>query len=332
MQHAFASFLIGMTAALPLFAQCAPADLRTELTEAERATIQREVADVPYGIGRAFTAVRGDEELFLFGTLHSAEAGPLPAPLTDALANASQVFVEVTIAENERLARQMQTNPGLIMNMEGDGLLETLSAKEWNVLTTAFEPYGMPAAAVDRLQPWFAGMMLALPACELMNQAQGAQAIDAQIEQIASGQGKPVLGLETAMQAIDALASMPEPVQMDFLRIGISTAEIAEPLFMTVAQIYAEGRIAEVYALSNVFSARVAPMDEVETMSEAVFDALLVGRNNNWMPAILDAAQNGPAVIAVGALHLGGEEGLLRLLEGEGFDITRVNLDGEVSE
>lgn len=332
MQHALVSFLIGMTAALPLFAQCAPADIRTELTEAERATIQRDVADVPYGIGRAFTAMRGGEELFLFGTFHSAEAGPLPVALTDALAGAAQVFVEVTASENERLARQMQTNPGLIMDMEGDGLLESLSAKDWNILTTAMEPLGMPAAAVDRLQPWFAGTMLALPLCELMYQAQGAQAIDAQIEQLASGQGTPVLGLETATQAINALSGMPDPVQMDFLRMSLSTADIAEPMFMTTAQLYSEGRIAEIYALSNVLSARLAPLEEVEATTDAVLDALLVRRNHNWMPAILGAATDGPAVIAVGALHLSGEEGLLRLLEGEGFDITRVNLDGEVSE
>jgi len=53
-------------------------------------------------------------------------------------------------------------------------------------------------------------------------------------------------------------------------------------------------------------------------------DTLLIGRNNNWMPVIADAAQVHDRVfIAVGAAHLIGEEGILQLLENDGWTLTR---------
>ena len=46
--------------------------------------------------------------------------------------------------------------------------------------------------------------------------------------------------------------------------------------------------------------------------------------NLNWMSALLEELTKGDAVVAVGALHLGGEDGLLQLLAAEGFEIRRL--------
>lgn len=326
------TFLAGLLTALPLFAQCTPADLRASLTKDERSAIARDAAATPYGVGRAFRATRGGDELVLFGTFHSAAAGGLPTGLTDEMPLAAQVLIEVTSDQNAYLQTQMQTDPTLILDIGGAGLQSQLPAQEWASLTSALRPLGMPPEVVDMLQPWFAATMITLPQCELTHQASGAQTIDATIEALALSQGIPVQGLETALEALASMQNLPTQTQIDFLRIGLGTIDTAEPLFMTMAQLYSEGRIAEINELTNAISARATPMAEVDALSEQVFGALLGGRNHNWMPAILDAAQHGPSIVAVGALHLGGDEGLLRLLEGEGFDITRIVLDGEVSE
>ena len=53
-------------------------------------------------------------------------------------------------------------------------------------------------------------------------------------------------------------------------------------------------------------------------------DLLITRRNQAWMGPILRAASSGSVLVAAGALHLPGENGLLRLLEKEGFAITRI--------
>ena len=49
---------------------------------------------------------------------------------------------------------------------------------------------------------------------------------------------------------------------------------------------------------------------------------LLVGRNRAWMPRILDHPGD-TVVVAVGAAHLSGEDGVLQLLEHAGYRLDR---------
>ena len=324
----FVSLFMG----LPLAAQCVPADMRTTLSDAERLAVQQEVADIPYGVGRAFEATRGDASLFLFGTFHSEAAGDMPAALTSAIANADRVFVEVTAADNAAFQEQMQRDPSIIMDLDGPGLQQDLTEQDWAALSEALRPLGIQPQIADTLQPWFAATMVSIPLCEVQQQARGGQPIDAKIEVEATALGKPVLGLETVEETFAVFAGISREAQVDFLRLELSDTDTSGAIFMTLAKQYTEGRIAEIQALSNVLAARDIPMEQVNAMNDVLLEPLLNQRNRNWLPAIVDAGREGSAVIAVGALHLGGEDGLLRLLEGEGFDITRIELDGEVRE
>ena len=54
--------------------------------------------------------------------------------------------------------------------------------------------------------------------------------------------------------------------------------------------------------------------------------SLMTERNRAWIPVIEAAAANGPVLAAFGALHLSGEDGVLALLEREGFTLERLDL------
>lgn len=53
-------------------------------------------------------------------------------------------------------------------------------------------------------------------------------------------------------------------------------------------------------------------------------DKLLGDRNKKWLPTITGAISKTPAFICVGALQLGGEEGLISLLRKQGYTVTAV--------
>lgn len=54
--------------------------------------------------------------------------------------------------------------------------------------------------------------------------------------------------------------------------------------------------------------------------------AFLDDRNKNWIPKIIDYISSKNAFIAVGAGHLGGPNGVIRLLQKEGYTLTPVEL------
>ena len=330
MFRTIATFAAAMMLAAPAYAQCTPADLRDGLSQEERDRIAQDVAATPHGVGRAFRAMRGEDMAVLFGTFHSSSAGGIPDAILAELEQATSVHVEITQQQNAALQQDMQSRPELILDMEGPGLKGELTAEEFDALVAATTPLGMPAEAADRLQPWFAATLVSIPTCELMVQAMGGTTLDAEIERAAVARGIPASGLETPDEALGALSGMPRDVQVDWLRMSLLPDVAPEEIFMTMAAQYGEGQIAQIMELSNVIAARTHPREEVEEMSGDMLAPLLRDRNRNWMPAILKAASDGPALVAVGALHLGGEDGLLRMLEKEGFTIERIVLEGEV--
>jgi uncharacterized protein YbaP (TraB family) len=55
-------------------------------------------------------------------------------------------------------------------------------------------------------------------------------------------------------------------------------------------------------------------------------ELLMAARNRAWIPVLTDAAAAGPVFAAFGALHLSGEDGVLNLLQAEGFTLEELPL------
>jgi uncharacterized protein YbaP (TraB family) len=65
-------------------------------------------------------------------------------------------------------------------------------------------------------------------------------------------------------------------------------------------------------------------MNDAELSPE--FNAnFLVKRNQNWIPQISKMVQEKPIFIAVGAGHLPGEQGVLKLLQEAGYTVSPIN-------
>src|SRR5690625_7993108 len=71
---------------------------------------------------------------------------------------------------------------------------------------------------------------------------------------------------------------------------------------------------------------RMSSKEEDEIMKE--FNLLLIEqRNKNWIPAIEKLLREKPTFIAVGAGHLGGENGDIPLLRKDGYTSTPIRVD-----
>jgi uncharacterized protein YbaP (TraB family) len=83
-------------------------------------------------------------------------------------------------------------------------------------------------------------------------------------------------------------------------------------------RLYLEGDLAGMMALN-------AQPHEDEALFEAFMERTLYGRNRRWIGRLAPYLGQGRAFIAVGALHLPGDQGLLRLLEVQGYRVTAVH-------
>ena len=102
------------------------------------------------------------------------------------------------------------------------------------------------------------------------------------------------------------------------------SAGFEEDLYRTNLVLYETGRIALIEIFSDWMAERHMPDLKLDEVNDRLMADLLDGRNAAWLPRLLPVVAEGNAFVAVGALHLVGESGLIAALEREGYTATRL--------
>jgi uncharacterized protein YbaP (TraB family) len=123
-------------------------------------------------------------------------------------------------------------------------------------------------------------------------------------------------GLETIADQMKIFDDLTKEQQAEMVMAGIRDEEKSNEMSAQMQQIYRRQRIDSLY---NMIHSEGGVLAEEQ-------NAFLDNRNKNWIPKIKNYISQGKAFIAVGAGHLGGENGVIRLLEKEGFTVTPVKL------
>ena len=66
--------------------------------------------------------------------------------------------------------------------------------------------------------------------------------------------------------------------------------------------------------------------DQVDSEFARMEEIVAASRNRAWIPVLTEAAAKGPVFAAFGALHLSGQDGVLNLLQKEGFTLEELKL------
>ncbi|RIY02818.1 hypothetical protein D3218_05605 [Aureimonas flava] len=295
----------------------------------EMAELEREAGATAHGEGRLFRVERaGLAPSFLFGTMHLSDPRvlALPPAAEAALAGARGVVIETTdILDPRRMGATLLSRTDLTTLPAGRTLADVLGPDGMARVAPALEARGTPPAAAARLQPWFVAAGLMMPDCETRRAAGGAKVLDVTIAERARAEGLPLDALETAAEQLEALASMPLDLQADNLVASVELADRLPDIFETMIELYLGGRI----ALIGPATERALPSGTDDARSLAVtqaFEDRVVHRRNALMAERLEPllAQGG-RFVAVGALHLPGETGLVAALARAGWTVTRAD-------
>jgi hypothetical protein len=240
--------------------------------------------------------------------------------------HARRVVLEVSPEEEERLRTRMREDPGLMMLEEPRPITERYEGSALATARRALASRGLPTIVAGRMKPWALLAAFSVPACEPQAMAAGAPILDRLVAERARAAGVPVTGLETIEDVISAFGSL-GPEELDRLLLeAFAAVPHEEDLKATLEALYEAERIAAIMQFNIWFSEELGTLPDSRASAAALERALLSRRNREWLPALAAEMRQGGAFAAVGALHLPGEDGLVSMLEREGFGVTRVPL------
>jgi uncharacterized protein YbaP (TraB family) len=310
---------------------CAGRNLLADLPPETRARLDAAVQATPFARGNLWRATRDGQMVTLLGTYHLDDPrhDAIEQAIAPALQDATALLVEAGPQEERALMAQMAKDPQTILSPDGVSLREALTDAEWAELSAAMQARGMPAFMAARLRPWYVTMLLSVPPCALQA-ARARNGLDQRLMNLAEAGGLPIRGLEPFDTALKVFDAMPMPAQMALVRSTLALEDQAEDQMATLSAIYfaEDSRLMWEYQKHISLALPGATPASVEAEFAAMEEALMIRRNRAWIPVLTAAAADGPVVAAFGALHLSGPEGVLALMQAEGWDLERLPFPG----
>ena len=274
-------------------------------------------ADMPYGQGLLWQIDRdGAAPSYLFGTMHSAdeEVTDLAPPVIDAFARAQSLSLEVIMTQEARMSLAYA-----MMLSDGRTLEQVLGADLFQRTVTAGRPYGFGQDHLRLFKPWAVMTLLSLPPSEVKRQAAGEKALDNRLQDAAAQRGLALHSLEEIDEQISLFNDMAEADQVAMLDATIAQSDQVELMFEKMRSAYLDQNPALIFELMQAQQTGYDPT-LVDTFTSRFLDA----RNDRMVERMQPQLAEGGAFIAVGALHLPGESGILKQLESRGFQLTRL--------
>lgn len=312
----------------PLAAECAGQNLFARMPAEKLARIVAAADAAPFPRGNVWRATKGDQVITITGTYHFDDPRHLPnlEALTPDIAAASVVLVEAGPDEEKALMALVARDPSKIMIMEGPTLLERLPPEVWQDLKTALTLRGIPAFMAAKMQPWYVAVLLSVPPCA-MDKMQDPKGLDWLVIDKAQELGVPVRGLEPFDTVFGIFDAMSEAEMITMIQSTLAVEDRAEDYSATLADSYfaGESRMIWEYMREETYDLPGYTREKVDAEFAAMEELLMDRRNRSWIPVLTEAAAKGPVFAAFGALHLSGEEGVLNLLQAEGFMLEELH-------
>lgn len=264
-----------------------------------------------------------DKPSYIFGTHHVAPLSMKDsiAGMTEAMNRTSQVYGELVM--EDMMKPEMLMKMQQAMMLPADTTLKSLftQAQYDSIASVVKENIGMELAMFDKLKPAALNAQLAVVlSVKALKGYNPQEQLDTWFQTQAKQAGKKVGGLETMESQINILYNS-QSLKRQAQQLYCSATHIDYGINMT-------RRLAEAYLnqdLDKLLEITEEKMGNACDSTPEEEEALIYGRNANWakqMPGIMKQAST---LFVVGAGHLPGEHGVLKLLEKQGYTVEAMN-------
>ena len=251
---------------------------------------------------------------WLYGTIHLI--GKDDFFLTDS----TKAFIErsemVTFEINMEDMTDLSAQLGLLLKAfmdDNQTLKDLLNEEDYKLVQDHFQEIGLPLFMFERIKPMFLTVMASGDMSPTAMSSGEMLSYEMEIMKLAEAGEKKMGGLESMEFQMSVFDSIPYDAQAQMLVESIKAADAGDEEFAEMIKLYKNQDI----------QGMVEMMGGDEGIAEYE-DLLLNTRNQNWIPVMGEMMDEQPTFFAVGAGHLGGEQGVVALLRKEGYTVKAV--------
>lgn len=249
----------------------------------------------------------------VFGTIHLADprALELPEPVQRAFSEARNFAMEVPNGEGHdgKMVEAAQYQDGRSLEM-------LIGAQAFERVRAALAARGMPDSVIARIKPW-----AALANMAVTPEGYEGATLDQKLFELARARRMKIEALEGTEEHISVFEGIPLETQVAMLRHTLENRDYLVSMIEPTLQAWLRRDLAGIHAVNERIVARfpaMAPHYRI-FVRHLVDNRSIAMAHRLYMPL-----RAGGVFVAVGATHLYGDSGLLRLIEKQGYRVARV--------
>lgn len=244
-------------------------------------------------------------ESYILGTIHimCEENFNIPEKVKKATAEVDQIIFEVDLSNPEAAAKAQQ-----LAMTPNTTFFENYDPKKLAYIDSALTSHQFSIKMFDMVAPSTMISLLTLKSFACADPTK-IKMMEAEIK--ALGANKKISDLESLDFQMDLLGKLATPNY--FYEYFKNYNE-----FQGISQ-----QMVDYYNTENIEGLK-SIFQNTKYMSKDQFDAMLTNRNTKWVQDIPAKIQNTKSLIAVGAGHLVGDLGIIKLLRDKGYTLTPV--------
>jgi len=195
---------------------------------------------------------------------------------------------------------------------DGNTLDNVIKKALYQRSVTALIKRGMSEASINRMKPWAVFTFLNMP------ENSSGTFLDAKLYQDAVAGKKNVIGLETVDEHIAVFDGLDFTTQAQLLEITLNEISDMKKILDGILEVYLTRDLQKILAINEKYNQFMGP-----ELAVIFNQRLLIDRNHRMLERSLPLLNTG-VFIAVGALHLPGESGLIRLFREKGYTLEPI--------
>lgn len=253
---------------------------------------------------------QGSQPSYLLGTIHSDDPSvtTIPAPVEKVMSQVQSFTAELDLDLGAMLEAQTQ----MMLPLDQD-LKSIIGEQRYIKAVELMANYGMPEMIVSRMKPWAIAAQLMMP------KPTTGVFLDLKLFQQAQARGIPTYGLETVAEQMGVFEKLTQQQQITMLDRSLREHKNMPTMIKQLTQLYIQRDLAGLQRLSE------EQMQETErSLADAMEKNLINDRNVRMADRMAVRFKEGNALVAVGALHLPGDNGVLRLLQQRGYRLKAI--------
>lgn len=243
---------------------------------------------------------------YVFGTYHMlcSKDFQIKDKVKNALNSSEQFMMEVNFSDPETMTVMQSAM------MAKQKLSDVLSPKEVEVMKANISKFGYRFEDVEGMSPMVINSLLMVKYFDCAPTE--LKMIDLELMNLAASGDKIIGGLESAKEQMEILGKFLTP--SDLVKT-VSKFEEGKEMMVKLKKAYLDEDLATLDVL----------MKDRKEMTQEQEDLLLNNRNKNWAKMMPELMTDNSTFFAVGAGHLLGKEGVIMLLQKQGYTVTPVN-------